>query len=182
MSEPPDLFEPRMPEVDHPARIHQVFDQARKSADSRHDGERNPSRQVVLVTPGRVLMLQPCPAPGSMPKNMVSQIERLVSPKVKRRIAVIAYTELKAITTGLAKAIPFFGMLVGMAYIGHSVWIFEGHASALAAGCKDADVLIVDSAMVPYLTSNWQHLALSEAPKLEVYIHDRTNHSLRKVN
>jgi hypothetical protein len=181
MPESPDLFEPQMPEVDQPSQINRVFDQARKSAAAEH-GEGDPSRRVVLVTPGRMLMLQPCPPPGSMPANMVTQIERLVSPKVKRKIAVIAYTELKAITAGLQKAIPFFGMLVGMAYIGHSVWIFEGHPSALAAGCKEADVLIVDSGMVPHLPSDWQTLASREAPKLEIYIHDRIDHSVRKVN
>jgi hypothetical protein len=117
-----------------------------------------------------------------MPQNVVSQIERLISPQVKRKIAVISYTELKAVKASLAKAIPFFGMLVGMAYIGHAVWIFEGHASALAAGCKEADVLIVDSGMLPHLTPDWQAIAAGSAPKIQVYVHDRTNHSLRKVN
>ena len=182
MPEPPDLFEPRMPEVDHLKDVHRVFDQARKSAAGEQAPVQDPSRKVVLVTPGRMLMLQPCPPPGSMPQKVVSQIERLVSPKVKRKIAVIAYTELQAITKGLSQAIPFFGMLVGMAYIGHSVWIFEGHATALAAGCKEADVLIVDSGMVPHLPADWRILAASGAPKLEIYVHDRTNHSLRKVN
>jgi hypothetical protein len=181
MPAPPDLFEPRMPEVDLSSDIHRVFAQARQAAASQGSAG-DPSRQVVLVTPGRTLMLQPCPAPGTMPANIVTQIERLISPKVKRKIAVIAYTELKAITMGLANAIPFFGMLVGMTYIGHSVWIFEGHTSALAAGCNEADVLIVDSGMVPNLTAEWKELAMSEAPKLEIYIHDRTKHSLRKVN
>jgi hypothetical protein len=182
MVEQPDLFEPRMPEVDLPKDIHRVFNQARTSAAAEHAPGKDHSRQVVLVTPGRMLMLQPCPAPGSMPQNMVSQIEQLVSPKVKRKIAVIAYTELPAITKGLSQAIPFFGMLVGMAYIGHSVWVFEGHATALAAGCKDADVLIVDSGMVPHLAVDWRTLAASQAPKVQIYVHDRTNHSLRKVN
>lgn len=177
MSEPPDLFQPRMPDVDQPRDINRVFDQARKSA----VGDQDPSRKVVLVTPGRMLMLQPCPSPGSMPQNVVSQIERLVSPKIKRKIAVIAYTELPAITKGLSQAIPFFGMLVGMAYIGHSVWIFEGHASALAAGCKGADLLIADGAMVPHLPSDWQKLASSETPALEIFVHDRAKHTLRKV-
>ncbi len=182
MPEQPDLFEPCMPAVDQPRDINRVFDQARKSAAGEPAPGQDPSRKVVLVTPGRMLMLQPCPPPGSMPQNVVSQIERLVSPKVKRKIAVIAYTELPAITKGLSQAIPFFGMLVGMAYIGHSVWIFEGHETALAAGCKEADVLIVDSGMVPHLPSDWRTLATSGSPKLEIYVHDRTNHSLRKVN
>ncbi len=182
MAEQPDLFEPRMPQVDQPQDINRVFDQARKSAAGEHVPGKDPSRQVVLVTPGRMLMLQPCPAPGSMAPNVVSQIERLISPKVRRKIAVIAYTELQAVTKGLSQAIPFFGMLIGMAYIGHSVWIFEGHATALAAACKEADLLIVDSGMVPHLPADWQALASSGAPKLEIYVHDRTNHSLRKVN
>jgi hypothetical protein len=182
MPEQLDLFEPRMPDVDPRRDIHRVFDQARKSAASEHASGQDHSRQVVLVTPGRILMLQPCPAPGSMPQNVVSQLERLISPEVKRKIAVIAYTELPAVNKSLSQAIPFFGMLVGMAYIGHSVWIFEGHSTALAAGCKQADLLIVDSGMVPHLPANWQALASSGAPKLEIYVHDRTNHSLRKVN
>jgi hypothetical protein len=177
-----NIFEPRMPEVDVRPGIDRVFDQARKSAASESAPESAGCRQVVLVTPGRMLMLQPCPSPDSMPKEVVTQIEKLVSPKVKRRIAVIGYTELSAIKTGLAKAIPFFGMLVGMAYIGHSVWIFEGHSSALAAGCKDADVLIVDSAMVPHLAPDWQSVASSSAPSIQIYVHDRATHGLKKIN
>jgi hypothetical protein len=69
-----------------------------------------------------------------------------------------------------------------MAYIGHSVWIFEGHPSALAAGCKGADLLIVDDAMVPHLAPDWQLVASSESPKLQIYLHDRATHSLKKGN
>jgi hypothetical protein len=170
-----------MPQVDQPAKIGKVFDQARKAA-GEILSKRDSSRQVVLITPGRMLMLQPCPSPGSMPQNVVAQIEKLISPKVPRKIAVIGYTDLKALTTNLGKAIPFFGMLSGMAYIGHSVWIFEGHPSALAAGCKGADLLIVDGAMVPHLAPDWQLVASSESPKLQIYLHDRATHSLKKGN
>lgn len=172
---------PRMPEVDQPANVQKVFDQARQAADHVAAGRDN-ARQVVLVTPGRMLMLQPCPAPGAIPPEFVAEVEKLISPKVKRKIAVIGYTELKALTTSLAQAIPFFGMLVGMAYIGHSVWVFEGHRSALAAGSKGADVLIVDSAMLPHLSQDWKIVAASENPKLQIYVHDRVNHSLKKIN
>jgi len=176
-----DTFQPRMPQVDEPPNIEKVFDEARKAAGQEIAPGRDLSRQVVLVTPGRMLMLQPCPPPGSMPPNVVSEMERLISSKVKRKIAVIGYTELKAVTTGLAKAVPFFGLLVGLSYIGHSVWIFEGHPSALAAGCKGADVLIVDSAMVPHLAPDWQTVASSTTPGIQIYAFDRTNHSFRKV-
>jgi hypothetical protein len=167
------IFTPRMPEVDEHRNIEKVFQEARKAAAG--------DRQVVLITPGRMLMLQPCPPAGSMPAQVVSQIEKLISPKIKRKIAVIAYTELKALTTNLAKAIPFFGMLSGMAYIGHAVWVFEGHSSALAAGCKDADLVIVDSAMVSHLAPDWQSFARTEAPGRQIYIHDRATQGLRKA-
>ena len=74
---------------------------------------------------------------------------------VKRNIAVIANTELQAVTKEISKAIPFVGMLMGFAYIGHAVWIFEGHPDALEAGCRDADVLIVDGGMAPFLSKDW---------------------------
>lgn len=116
-----------------------------------------------------------------MPRSQVAPIERMISPEVKRNIAVIAYTELEAVTTDISKTIPFFGLLMGFAYIGHSVWIFEGHASALAAGCRHADVLIVDGGMVPYLTEDWTSVAASVMRNAEIYMHDRRTYSLRKV-
>jgi len=49
----------------------------------------------------------------------------MISSKVKRNVAAIAYTELSALTSGISKAVPFFGFLLGFAYIGHAVWVFE---------------------------------------------------------
>jgi hypothetical protein len=169
-----DIFTPHMPEVDEHLDMEKIFQKVRKAAEG--------DRQVVLLTPGRMLMLQPCPPAGSMPAKVVTQIEKLISPKVKRKVAVIAYTEIKAVTTNLAKAIPFFGMLSGMAYIGHSVWVFEGHSSALAAGCQDADLVIVDGEMVPYLGPDWRSSARTGAPARQIYIHDRATHGLRKAD
>jgi hypothetical protein len=83
-----------------------------------------------------MLMNRPCPPAGSMPANQVSSIEQIIPPTVKRNIAVIAYTELRAVTSDISKAIPFVGMLIGFAYIGHAVWIFEGHPCMAAANQK----------------------------------------------
>ena len=176
----PDLFKPRMPEVDKGRDLDRIFDQARKAA-AGDAASADAARHVVLVTPGRMLMLQPCPQPGSMPANVVTQVERLVSSKIKRKIAVISYTELPAIKTSLIKAIPFFGMLVAMSYIGHSVWIFEGHLSALAAGCKSAEVLIVDDAMLAHLSPEWQSVVSAAVPAIQIYVHERATHALRKM-
>jgi hypothetical protein len=42
--------------------------------------------------------------------------------------------------------IPFLGHLLGMASTGHSVVVFEGHASALGPACREADLLIRQAA------------------------------------
>jgi len=128
----------RMPEVDEVANIEEVFTKARKAAAGEESPEQK-GRNVIIVTPGRMLMLQPCPAPGSMASSQVATVEGMIPAKVKRNVAAIAYTELSALRADISKTIPFFGILLGFSYIGHAVWVFEGHASALAAGCKDAN-------------------------------------------
>ena len=54
-----------------------------------------------------------------------------------------------------------------------AVWVFEGHPSALSAGCREADVLIVDGAMVPHLQQDWIAVASSAMKHPEIYVHDR---------
>src|SRR4051812_1132520 len=128
------LFVPRMPEVDELPGIETLFDTARTAAAG--EGELPASgagRHVVIVTPGRILMFQPCPPAGSMPAARVASVEQMISPSVKRNIVAIAYTKMEALQAGSARSIPFLGFLLGFAYIGHAVWVFEGHASALAA-------------------------------------------------
>ena len=106
----------------------------------------------------------------------------MISPKVKRNVAATAYTELSAPTAGISQSVPFFGFVLGFAYIGHAVWVFEGHPSALAAGCRDADVLIVDGGMVPHLQNDWMAIAWSVMRTPETYVHGRATYSLRKVS
>ena len=70
---------------------------------------------------------------------------------------------------------------MGLSYIGHAVWLFEGHASALAAGCRDADVLFVDGEMVSHLQVDWVQVAASTMRHKEIYVHDRKTFALRKI-
>src|SRR6266545_2135938 len=170
---------PRMPDVDPAANIEEIFEKARNATVEPPPAE--PGRHVVIVTPGRMLMFQACPAPGSMPQEQVLAMERMISPSVRRNIAALAYTELSALNRDISRAIPFLGLLLGLAYIGHSVWIFEGHPSALAAGCRNAVVLIVDGDMVPHRQGDWTAVASSVMRHREIYVHDRASYSLRKV-
>lgn len=116
-----------------------------------------------------------------MAASQVASIEQIISRKQKRKVAAIAYTELNSLRADISKAIPFFGFLLGFAYIGHAVWVFEGHPSALAAGCRDADVLIVDGGMVPHLQEDWVTVASGAMKRAEIYVHDRATYSLCKA-
>ena len=118
-----------------------------------------------------------------MPKEQVAGMERMIPTAVKRNIAVLAFTEIGGLAdaASMNAAIPFFGLLLGIAYIGHAVWIFEGHPTALAAGCRNADALIVDSGMIPFLQPDWAEVASRAMRNKGIYLHDRATFSLRPV-
>ncbi len=147
-----DIYRPHMPEVDEQENIEQIFSEARRAArgETRPPGTEPNDRFYVVVTPGRMVMYKPCPPCGSMPAEQLAPIEKLLPATIKRNIAVITNTELQALMKEISRAVPFVGMLMGFAYIGHAVWLFEGHPSALQAGCREADLLIVDSGMLPF--------------------------------
>lgn len=173
---------PRMPEVSIRSDIQEVFARLRQTAAA-------PGTEggLAILKPDRTQLVMPrlaaAPALESLAKNM----DRLVPGAVKRNIAVIAYTLFDTqagAVPGLAevsKAIPFLGILVGLSYIGHAVWVFEGHASALSAGCREADVLIVDSAMRVYLPPAWDADARAAMRNPNILVHDRATLQLAMI-
>lgn len=188
MSNPPQdaskpVPQPRMPEVDRVSNVEEVFDWVRQAArgelPSPQPGPE--ARQVVILTPGRTLMFNACPPPGSMKPELVQIAEGMLPSKVKRNIAVIGYTELMSVPFNAAGQIPFFGFLLGFAYIGHAVWVFEGHPSVLAAGCREADVLFVDGGMVPFLQPDWKEVARAAMRGKDIVVHDRATYRLARV-
>ena len=170
-----------MLKVDFPPRIEASFERARQAAANAMPGKAN-HRCVAVVTPGRMVMLHPCAAPGTMAPTAVALVEKIFSSQTKRQVAVIAYTELAALRADLMKTIPFFGLLTGLAYIGHAVWVFEGHSSALAAGCREAELLIVDGHMMPFLVGDWLVTASKVMRRPLVFAHDRATFSLRRLH
>ena len=175
-----DLFQAHMPQVDQPANLAGVFDQARQFA----TGEKKPegidltSHYLVRVTPGRMLMFKSCPKPGSMSPEAVTAFEGMMPSSNRLKIAVIAYTDMQAVMKDIRKAIPAIGLFFGLGYIGHSIWMFEGHPSALEVGCKDADMLIVDQTMQPYLADGWNQLASRQMSRKQIIIFDSVSHKL----
>lgn len=73
------LFQPRMPDVEQPPNPASLFDKARSAATGATPTAAG--RHVVIVTPGRLLMFQPCPAAGSMPAAQVTSITQMIPPR-----------------------------------------------------------------------------------------------------
>jgi hypothetical protein len=174
-----------MPDVEERAGLDEYFVTVRRTAAGKGDGE-----GLVIVKPDRTLMVLPRLAESAQLESMARSLEKMIPAAVQRNIAAIAFTVFGIGADGVSglaevgKAIPFLGMLVGLAYIGHAVWVFEGHESALEAGCREADVLLVDSAVRPILTAGWDARAASVMRNVNILVHNRATGSLsalRKV-
>ncbi len=139
--------------------------------------------QLVIVRPdGRVVIL---PALDKAPPNAVATVEKMMPSDVKRNVAVIAdtaWTMDGLNLQGASHAIPFFGLLMGFSSIGHGVWIFDANASSLVnAGCRDADVLIIDSLRYPSLPTAWKENAQQAMRGKQILLYHRESQQFRKV-
>jgi len=167
-----------MPDVVNCDNIEDIFAKVRKTA----SGDRRRASLVVL-RPDREYLVLPAMAQTPALKYAALSLERLVPATVKRNIAVVAYTVFPASDEPniheVGRAIPFLGMLMGLTYIGHAVWVFEGHPSAFTSGCRYADVLIVDSCMMDALQPDWQDAAPAVMRNANILVHDRGTFQLR---
>lgn len=173
--EPADRFQPPMPGVDRPPDLAEVFAKARRAV-------AEPAQpRIAIVTPGRMLMLLPV---TKLPEPALGGIKALLKSDSPLAITVISYTKLDALMEDKerTKCIPFLGQLAAMASLGHQVIVFEGHPSAFKTGVAGADVVLVDSGMVPFLQSDWTPVAFAlMKPGGRVLVHDRKTYSLMEV-
>lgn len=158
-------MKPYMPEVEVDCDIAECFRQARQMSAGvvTGPGEVAGERRVALITPGRLVMSIPCPRAGSVTEEMLAAVRGIIPGQPKQAITVIAFNDVVAqgaLNIGQVNSlIPFLGYLMGMAFDGHTVVVFEGHAAALSAGCRDADLVIVDQKMAEHLPNNWVKVA-----------------------
>jgi hypothetical protein len=168
----------RMPEVSSRSDIHEVL--AKVRADARTGG-------LVILKPDRTHLVLPRLAQSDELRQMAEQMDRMIPAATPRNIAAIACTVFECAPgvppslTDISKAIPFLGILVGLSYIGHAVWVFEGHPTTLATGCRDADILIVDSVVRPLLAPGWEDEAASAMRNANILVHDRTTFRLAAI-
>ena len=170
----------KMPQVVAASNIEEIFDHIRKLA----AGDQGQGALVIL-RPNRTYLVAPKMKENPELQRFAGSLANLLPPGVQRNVAVIANTDFGTQSPAVAdvdQAIPFFGLLMGLSYLGHAVWVFEGHASALEAGARNADALIVDSAMVPLLHSGWLETARAAMRSANILVHDRASSQLRVVS
>ncbi len=141
-------------------------------------------RYVGMIRPDRSYLLMAPPPKDSMPANMVQMMAKLVPPTPPRRIGAVAdtYFTWKAPTLAeTAEAIPFFGMLLGLACIGHSVTVFTGLDDSMSAGCKGLDLLIVDEQQLSALAADWREVAASCMRNPNIVAHERATFKLKPI-
>ena len=171
-----------MPEVGERAGLEEYFATVRRTAAGKGEGE-----GLVIVKPDRTLMVMPRMAKTAELERMAAGMRGVVPDTEQRNIAAIAFTVFEGGPDGVSgieqvsKSIPFFGMLAGLSYIGHAVWVFEGHPTALSAGCRDSDLLLVDSAMRPLLERGWDTTAAAVMRSANIVVHNRANFTLSAV-
>jgi hypothetical protein len=141
---------------------------------------------LVIFRADHGCLVLPALAKDSVSPQMIASVEQTIPSTVKRNVAVIADTkwaEQDSPNIQLAnQAIPFFGMLMGFTFIGHSVWVFNGSTKLLSSGCKGADLLIVDSALLEQLGGNWRSAARSAMRNPQIVAHDRATFTLRNLS
>lgn len=181
---PADIFQPHLQGVDVFEDMDLVFQEARRLAAGEHPSADIPeldhiSRGVAVVTPGRLIMLDPCPDPDSVPENELLPMVAMLPSKSPLNISVISHTRIEALHEDMTKAIPFRGYLLAWATAGHNVIVFEGHPSAFDSGIRDADVLLMDSGMLPFVQFNWVEAAERVMqPEGKIFLHDRKTFTL----
>jgi hypothetical protein len=202
--QPEDIFEPHMPGVDLLSDMDSFFIQVRKLLEAEnseifvqstgismlippeHAIQATPKgqRHAAVITPGRMISLVPAPAPNTKSEKELASIKSILPGEAPLQITAISYTNLEAYMKDetKTKCIPFLGFLAAFAYIGHNVIVFEGHPSALEAGVRNSDALIIDSGMLPFMAENWADTVFKAMnPNPKIFIHDRKSFQLLSV-
>ncbi len=169
-----DPFPPRMPQIaPHSSdELRRVFQRAFSEA---ADG-------VVVVTPERSLWtIAKTPMTAELETRAAQLSAQVFGAERNMRVVAVANTDTRALekNENFGKAIPFLGHLIALASRGHRVVVFEGDRAAFAAAVEDADLLLVDDGMQPFLQPDWFAVAhRTMKPGGRVVVHRRADYKL----
>jgi hypothetical protein len=125
------------------------------------------TRWVVIIAPDGTLVNVPVPAPADADKSLLRDVRRVLAPQGEPLTNLII-TSINCTTGAQRRArsfhrmlplVPNLSYLVGAACLGNTVVAFEGHANDFAAACVDADMLLLDDGMIPFLSPDWAMVA-----------------------
>ncbi len=146
------------------------------------------SRGVSLVRPDRGHFILPAPPAGFIRPEMVEGVKAVIPSEQPVNVAAMAAPGALVGDPGqkpslpeIARRVPFMGLLVGLAYTGHAVWMFEASAETVAAGCADADVLIADSECLAVLPQDWAVDAALVMRNPNLLVFDRSRHKIGAI-
>lgn len=114
------------------------------------------NRRLVMITPDRRIKTSaPLPGRETLPRPFQLHLESIAPSTEQWLIVAIGMTDFPAMKSDPYRCIPFLGTLEGFVQIGHAVILFEGHTSAFSSICENADLLLIDHEMIPYLQPDW---------------------------
>ena len=149
-------FSPRMPQVDEDLLTEELLTIAQDMAETRS------KPKLVIITPGRLIKTSdPLPGRETLEPKFLSMLEEIAPSSNQWNIIAIGMTEFRAFNASPHTSVPFLSLLHGFAQIGHAVILFEGHPSGFTQMCRNRDLLVVDSEMIPFLQTDWLDIARS---------------------
>jgi hypothetical protein len=117
-----------------------------------------PQRPVVITSERDVWLLE-WPQEARLTPTVLAELRELVPPGRPWYVAAIGSTAPQALRPGSRLALPMLDWLHGLAQLGHTVVLFEGHASLLERVLRGADLLLVEKALEEALPFQWSATA-----------------------
>ena len=153
----------RMPIISPKRDIQACFNEARRVGSGA-----NGQRWVVIIAPDGSLVKVPVPPSKEADQSLLHDVRFALSPEGEPvsglNITAINYTAgIQARARSfhqILELIPNLSYLIGAACLGNSVVAYEGHPGDILAGVTNADVLILDGGMIPFLQPDWAAIAL----------------------
>jgi hypothetical protein len=179
-----DPFEACMPKVDAVPESAEPFVIARAEVARGGADKDLASGQhcIGIVTPGRQVLFLPTPKPGRVTSREVLQACSVLPSDKPLNVTAIAFTSLEPLLRDPHRCIPFLRQLLALGHAGHNVIVFEGHESAFEYGLRGTQALLVDSAMLPFLSPNWWDLAMRTIrDRMRILVYDRRSRTIRPV-
>ena len=165
-----------MPTISPRRDIRRCFADARRlSAGSRAH------RWVVIIAADGTLVNVPVPEKENADQSLLRDTRVALAPggecvtglAITAIICTAGVRQRARSVTKMLELIPNLSYLIGAACLGNNVVAFEGAPGDFAIGCVDADLLILDDGMIPFLQHDWAITAVNALRQPRVLLFGR---------